>query len=103
MMFTGDKAKFDAAGRIKPEYMTAIERMRDTVKLLNNCGEDFAQRFTEKQLVTLWLAYRASDFDIPPDRWSDFQVRQALNGQAPNFSDDGDPINRSIKRFKVPR
>ena len=96
-------SKFDAAGRLRPEHMGAIERMRDTVKLLNNCGEDFAQRFTEKQLVTLWLAYRACGWDITPDSWSEQQVNEALKGHAPDFDErTEEPVASSIQ-FKVLR
>ena len=96
-------SKFDAAGRLRPEHMGAIERMRDTVKLLNNCGEDFAQRFTEKQLVTLWLAYRACGWDLAPDEWTEFQILMAFKGHVPNWDNKtGEPI-ASEAMFKVLR
>lgn len=94
---------FDSAGRRRPEHMSAIERMRDVVRLFNACSEEFASRFTEKQLVTLWLAYRACGWDITPDSWSEQQVKDALKGRAPDFDEKTEePVASSIQ-FKVLR
>lgn len=71
---------------------TGIERLRAAVRLFGDCREDFLSRFTVQELLKIHAAWRASDWEILPDRWSATQVRQALCGIAPDFDDNEEPI-----------
>jgi len=55
-----------------------IDELRKAVKLFDNGNEGFNQRYTAEQLVTLWRAYRACSWDIPPDQWDAPQLHEAL-------------------------
>lgn len=70
-----------------------IDGLRSMVNLFNNCNETFNQRFTIEDLVKLYKAYKASEWDIPPDQWTEFQVRAALKyGTPPEWDENENPI-----------
>jgi hypothetical protein len=72
--------------------LTGIEEMRRAVALFGNCNESFNQRFTAEELVTPYRAYKASEWDITPDKWTETQVWEALNqGFVPVWEDDETP------------
>ena len=72
---------------------TAIEVLRHMVDVFGDCNESFLDRFTRDQLVRLYDAWMASEWDIAPDRWSEAQVQDAIRyGIEPSFSSDETPV-----------
>jgi hypothetical protein len=66
-----------------------IDELRGAVKVLGACNESFNQRFSAEELLRIYRALLACDWDILPDQWSDRQVRQArLYGVVPQFQLD---------------
>lgn len=69
-----------------------IERLRRMVNLFNNCNESFNTRFTIEELVKLGDAYQRSEWDIPPDEWTERQIRDAIDkGRAPTWMQEDEP------------
>ena len=71
---------------------TGIDALRGAVLAFNNVREDFLQQFSAQELLTLYAAWMACEWDIWPDQWSDAQVKAALRGEVPRFDDDGRPL-----------
>lgn len=71
-----------------------IDELRGAVALFGNCNETFNQRFTADQLVALWRAYKASEWDFTPDRWQPRQVEEALAGKVPEWDAGEDALYR---------
>lgn len=73
-----------------------IEELRGAVRLFDWCNESFnwSERdpFTAEQLLAIYRAYRASGWDIFPDRWAWRQVEEALRGIPPQWDKDEQPI-----------
>ena len=84
----------------KYKNMSAIEQLRTVVKLCNHTHEEFLNKFTINQLITLWYAYRECGWDFTPDKWTENQVEEALKGNAPNWDDQEKPIE-SIVKFEI--
>lgn len=57
-----------------------IEELRGAYNLLNNCNETFNHKFTVEQLINIYRAYKRSEFDVPPDRWTEQEIIYALAG-----------------------
>ena len=72
--------------------MTGAERLRATVRMVDNCRESFVDEFTTDNLVTLWMAYFLSDYDWTPDHWSRRQVARAMGGIVPTWDESGEPV-----------
>ncbi len=68
-----------------------IDELRRAVNLFDRCRESFNQQFDAAELVAIWRAFTASGWDIPPDRWTERQVEEALKGRAPTFEDQERP------------
>lgn len=71
---------------------TGIDQLRKAIALFCNCNETFNMRWHAEELIALYRAYAASDMDIPPDRWSDKQLVDALIGKVPMWSEAGEPL-----------
>jgi len=61
-----------------PKY--GIDQLREAVRLFSHCRESFNQLFTPTELMLLYAAYKRSEWDIAPDRWTEAEVSQALAG-----------------------
>lgn len=71
---------------------TAIEEMRAMVRAFDNLSENFNDRYTLPELITIWRAWRACEWDYYPDQWSKDQIHAVLRlGVVPRFTDDGKP------------
>jgi hypothetical protein len=74
------------------EQMTGIDELRMCVDALNGCREDFLAAvrdpFSAEDLLKIWRAWRASEWDFYPDQWTPRQVREALRGIAPRWDKD---------------
>lgn len=73
--------------------LTGAEEMRSAVRLFDSCSESFLDRFTAEQLILIWRAWHASDWDVRPDLWSERQVQASLNGAAPRWDNDMNPVH----------
>lgn len=71
-----------------------IDELRGAVALFGNCNESFNQLHTAEDLVKLWRAYKASEWDFAPDVWTKRQVEEALAGKAPEWDAGEDPLYR---------
>jgi hypothetical protein len=80
------------------DAMSAIEDLRGVVRLFDGCREGFNERFSAPQLIKLWRAYKASDWDYAPDQWTPRQVREALRGIPPQWDEDCKPKHTPRKR-----
>jgi hypothetical protein len=73
--------------------LSGAEELRRTVALLNNCREDFNDRFSAVQLLQLARAYRACGWDFPPDRWTERQLLECVAfGIVPAWDDREAPM-----------
>lgn len=73
--------------------LTGAEEMRSAVRLFDSCSESFLDRFTAEQLILIWRAWHASEWDVRPDLWSERQVQAALKGVAPRWDNDMNPVD----------
>lgn len=72
--------------------LTGIDQLRAAVAAFNGCNESFLQRYDANDLLKLWRAWRASEWDIYPDQWSARQLRDAIClGKPPRFNADDSP------------
>ncbi len=77
------------------EKMTGIEELRTIVGAMDQCRESFMDPFTAEEIVKIWRAWRACEFDIYPDQWSKRQVKEALRGIVPRFDSNEKPVYAS--------
>lgn len=73
---------------------TGMQKLRAVVSYFDRCRESFNDRFTPAQLVKLHDAAMASEWDIYADQWSERQLREALRGIAPAWTDEGEPLHK---------
>lgn len=69
-----------------------IEAMREAVRMFGDCNESFNERFTIEQLMMIFDMQRKSGWTFYPDQWTERQVREALQGKTPRWSDDEKPV-----------
>lgn len=66
-----------------------IDELRNAVAALNNVNETFLnggpKPFTPEQLLTIYRAWKACEWDIWPDQWEERQYMRALRGIVPTF------------------
>jgi len=68
--------------------MSSAERMRLVVRNMDRCREDFLDRFTERQIMRIFLLHLLSAFDFYPDQWEERQIQEALGpGLVPCWSE----------------
>lgn len=72
---------------MSPGAASGMNQLRRAVRALDNCREDFLDRFTAIQLLRLHRMWVASDWGIAPDTWEARQVAEALRGVPPRFDD----------------
>ena len=71
-----------------------IEALRHATRVFDACNETFNQRFDCEQLMKLYYAHMASDWDILPDAWTAEQINEAIHfRKVPNWGDhENDPL-----------
>lgn len=73
--------------------MSGAEELICAAQLARNCSLTFTDRFRAEELLKLWRAYRASGWDITPDRWAERQVLQVIDhGIVPRWDADQRPV-----------
>lgn len=80
--------------------LSGIDFLRNMVQAISYCNEDFLCRYTVEQLLAIWEACLASEFDMYPDQWTPAQVRAALRGWVPAWDEDGKPIMSTVRIVK---
>lgn len=75
-----------------------IDILRGAVAAFACCNETFLWRFSPEQLLRLYDAWMASDWDVSPDQWTEAQVQQALVGWVPAWTAHEEPT-RPTKRI----
>ena len=63
------------------EPLTGANELRKAVRLMDQCREDFLDRYTAEQLLMLYRALRRSEWDILPDQWTSQEIKLALAGK----------------------
>lgn len=58
----------------------AIYDLKEAVCLFDNCRGDFVHQFSIAELILLYQAYKRSEWDVTPDRWTEWEVDLALRG-----------------------
>lgn len=77
---------------MKSAKMTGGEELRDLDTLYQHTPEGFSDQFTLDQLIKIWRAQRASEWDFTPDMWTRRQVKEALKGKVPRWDDNERPV-----------
>lgn len=73
------------------DAMTGAEFLRLLVQNLNACNETFLDPFTAEQLIQIGRMHLTSPWDFSPDQWTNRQVREALKGIAPHWTEGERP------------
>jgi hypothetical protein len=60
--------------------MTGAEQLWEAVRLFSNCNQTFLDSFTCEELILLYRAYKRSECDIAPDKWTEDEIESALAG-----------------------
>ena len=71
--------------------MTAAQELRLLVQNMNRCNESFLDQFTVDELIQLFRMQRESGWDFSPDQWMERQVREGLEGIAPQWNEHESP------------
>jgi hypothetical protein len=66
---------------MSPRPQNGADMIRACYNLINNCREDFVMQFTAEELLLLYRAYKRSEWDITPDRWTGDEIEAALRGE----------------------
>ncbi len=74
------------------DKLFGIHELRQAVKAFSRNNETFNQRFTAEELITIWRAWKKSEWDFLPEQWEERQVQEALQGVAPNWDENECPI-----------
>ncbi len=72
------------------EY-SGIELLRYSVRLLDSCLETFNQKYSAEELLKIAEMMQKSEWDIYPDAWTARQVKEALKGVVPQWTDEQTP------------
>lgn len=74
-----------------PLSMDGPRLLRTIVREMDDSRESFNQLWSATQLVKIYEMHLRSEWEFPPDRWTERQVREALAGIVLKFHDDGKP------------
>lgn len=75
-----------------PGKLTGIELLRSAVRIFNNGNETFAGQFDEDKLLKIAQAWKACEWDIHPDQWTERQIIELLDDdKIPEWDEDERP------------
>ena len=67
--------------------------LRRIVANMDDTPEWFNDRYTAEELVRIYTAHLATDWDMGPHRWASAQVAEAARaGVVPKFDNEGRPL-----------
>lgn len=72
--------------------MSTMEYLLGALALARNTSTSVVDARTPAEWLRVYDAYRASDWDIAPDRWTAEQLGDALRGLIPQWNADIEPI-----------
>lgn len=73
----------------KHDERPAIEELREMVRAFDYCREDFLTDWTVGELLAIWRAWGACEWDLYPDQWSAQQAKEAAGlGKVPRFEEN---------------
>jgi len=72
--------------------MNGIDKLRKMVNCFDYCRESFNERFSVKELSSIFDAQTKSDWCYLPDEWTERQVLDALKGIVPQWDEEGNPV-----------
>lgn len=71
--------------------LTGIEKLRTAVQAFSYVTDTFLAQWTPEQLLRIHAAWKASEWDHLPDRWTTEQAQAAADtGEPPRWNKDGD-------------
>lgn len=77
---------------IDGQKLSGVEELRLAVSNLDHTHEAFMDAFTAAELLQINRMLIKSRWEIFPDQWTKRQIREALAGAPPDWTDDGKPI-----------
>lgn len=78
-----------------------IDELRTIVSMLNNCTESVLQEYTLEGLINIGRAWRASEWDFPPQYWTPTQIcHAACYGTIPHWSPNEQPVHAGNGKIK---
>ena len=73
------------------KHSGAIVEMRAALALFDQCNETFNDGIeSEAHAIAIYRACCAADWDYYPDQWTPRQVREAIRGRAPTWTQNPD-------------
>lgn len=69
--------------------MNGPDMLRAAVRAFNGCREDWNEKLSSWQLLTVYRVWLKTDCDVYPDDWTPNQLSDALQGWVPVWDDDG--------------
>jgi hypothetical protein len=74
------------------KHATGGDELRLIVRNMDSTRESFNDSYTTEQLIQIYRMQLASEWDFYPDQWTARQVREALAGKVPRWTDDEKPL-----------
>jgi hypothetical protein len=74
------------------QFISAAELLRAVVAMCDFCNESLWDRYSVKQIVAIYAAYDQCGWDFAPDQWTTKQLREALQGIAPDWDRTEAPL-----------
>jgi hypothetical protein len=81
--------------------ISGVEELRLIVGNLNCCREEFIDKFTAQELVSLGLAHLRGEWDFFIDQWDPRQIQEALKGIPPCWTEKEEPYYGTIFWLKT--
>lgn len=75
-----------------PPTRTGADTLRIIVRNMDNTTEDLNTRFTVAELIAIYSAHLASEWDFYPDQWEERQIQEAIQGKVPRWDASERPI-----------
>lgn len=82
------------------KHAFGIDELRHMVRNFNDCNETFNQQYTIEQLLQIHRMWMESGWDIYPDRWTERQLKEALEGTPPSWDDHEKPTYKKVETNK---
>lgn len=74
-------------------FLTGADQLRAIVRAMGDVPEWFNDRYSAQELVRIYSALFASEWDISPHEWAPEQVEAAARANVvPRFDDNGRPL-----------
>lgn len=71
---------------------TGANTLRAIVRNMDATRESLNDRFTVPELIAIYSAHLASEWDIYPDQWEERQLQEAILGKVPHWDANERPV-----------